>query len=97
MDENKPVVSEEMSFETVNGRTPDGRQTDAGQTPDAVHQTPDDGQSVITIAHPDISSDELKRASCFNSYNINVHLCQTSAQKTGYTRNNAYSPLNVQK
>jgi len=37
LDGNKPVVSEEMSFENVNGRTPDAGRTPAGRrTPDGV-------------------------------------------------------------
>jgi len=42
------VVSEEMLFENVNGRTDAGR-TDA----DGDGRTLDDGRSVITIAHPE--------------------------------------------
>ena len=39
------AVSEEKSFENVNGRT---------------HGRTDDGRKVITIAHPEQSSGELK-------------------------------------
>ena len=42
LDGNRPVVSEEMSLENVNGRG----LTDEGQMPD-------DGQSGVTIAHPE--------------------------------------------
>ena len=41
------IVSEEMSFENVNGLT-DAR----------THEWTDDGQKVITVAHPEHSSGE---------------------------------------
>ena len=50
------MASEEKSFENVNGRT-DGR-TDA-----RTDGRMDDGRKVITIAHPEQSSGELKRTS----------------------------------
>ena len=62
LDGNKPVVSEEMSFENVNRRrTPDAGRTD-GRTPDA-GRTMDDGRRAITKAHPEhtVCSGELKR------------------------------------
>ena len=43
------AASEEKSFENVNGRT---------------HGRTDDRRKVTTIAHPDQSSDELKRKYC---------------------------------
>ena len=43
------MALEELSFESVNGRT--DRHTD-GRT--------DEGQKMITIAHPEHNSDELK-------------------------------------
>ena len=51
------AVSEEKSFENVNGRT-HGR-TDA-RTDGRTDGRTDDGRKVITIAHPEQSSGELK-------------------------------------
>ena len=52
----------ELSFESVNGRTdarPDGRT--------------DDGQKVITVAHPEHSSDELKRVGYNEIFCVKLH------------------------
>jgi len=46
LDGNKPVVSEEMSFENVNRRRTDRRRTDA-------RRTLDNGRRAITKAHPE--------------------------------------------
>ena len=51
------MVSEEKSFENVNGRrTPD----DGHRTPDTGRRTRDDGRRAVTIAHPERCSGELK-------------------------------------
>ena len=53
------AVSEEKSFENVNGRT---------------HGRTDDGRKVITIAHPEQSSGELIRKSALSFLNVTRHL-----------------------
>ena len=71
------AVSEEKSFENVNGRTHGG--TDART---------DDGRKVITIAHPEQSSGELKK------YDLNFTLAgQTEAGM--YTIERSYPKVGV--
>ena len=51
------MALKELSFESVNGQ-PDGRTA----------ERMDDGQKVITIAHPEHSSSELKYGSTDHAY-----------------------------
>ena len=69
------MASEKKLSENVNGRT-------HGQTDARTHGRTDDGQKVITIAHPEQSSGELKKQMSYAPDKVKSGLFSTQGQVT---------------